>query len=301
MESIRALSAKVTFSNGKLIQHMNQNIRACHVAVQDSISSTIRSKFASVSEAKLPNGKSAVMLQNRLLTDGLSSAKITQNLAVTRPYSVLPQRAIYTTPLWQHGNSDIARDRKCWNCGRETDALKELFFCECGVVQSPATEVTYFTLFNMDETFNVDLKALGEVYKYLQKHLHPDMYSQKTETEQQLAEQQSALLNKAYFTLLKPLPRALYILNLHGLSVYEDSTDKFLTEILDINERIGEATADDIQVIEKEINMTIDNSIELLQQAFFKKEYAEARDIAVRLKYYVNLESKVKTFYRDRM
>lgn len=301
IEPLRILSFQVTFSNCRFIQQLKQNVRACHVTVQNH---ETRPKLAYISSLKLPNEKLAARLINRLFSDKLSSATVLQPLAATHSYSVLPQRAIYTTSVWLHGHSAADCERKCWNCGRETDALKELFFCECGVVQSPASDVTYFTLFNMDENFDIDLKSLGEMYKHLQKHLHPDKYSQKTEMEQRLAEQQSALLNKAYFTLLKPLSRALYILNLHGLAIDEDSRDmsgEFLMEVLELNERIGEGSTEDIKEIEKEINSKIDSCVALLGEAFSQKNYAKARDIAIRMKYYVNVESKVKTFYRDRM
>jgi hypothetical protein len=150
------------------------------VSVQETISHKTKPPLAEVSW-RTSNGRVARKLQWRLLRDGISSAGMTQNLAAIRSYSVLPLRAIYTTPSWQHDHSHADGDRKCWNCGRATDALKELFFCECGVVQSPATKVTYFTLFNIDETFDVELKELSDMYKFLQKNLHPDKYSQKSE------------------------------------------------------------------------------------------------------------------------
>nr|KAG5699558.1 hypothetical protein BaRGS_033754 [Batillaria attramentaria] len=164
--------------------------------------------------------------------------------------------------------------------------------------------MTYFKLFNIDQSFQIDPKKLSMMYKELQKRLHPDMFSNKSETEQELAEQQSSLLNKAYFTLLKPLSRALYLLELHGYEIEEGTTDinpEFLMEILDLNERIGESNTEDIEEIEKEIANKIEENTERLSAAFAADDLEKAQEIAVRLKYYVNVESKVKAFYRDRM
>ena len=122
--------------------------------------------------------------------------------------------------------------------------------------------------------------------------------------EQLLAEQQSSLLNKAYFTLLKPLPRALYLLELHGYTVDEESTEmnpEFLMEVLELNERIGEGSLDDVHEIEEEIQLKIEENVKGLAQAFAAKDYAAAKETAVRLRYYINVESKVKMFFRDRM
>jgi molecular chaperone HscB len=112
------------------------------------------------------------------------------------------------------------------------------------------------------------------------------------------------LLNKAYFTLLKPLPRVLYILELHGLAISEDTIEmdpEFLMEVMELNERIGDASDKEIQQIEKEVHAIIESKVEALAQVMKQKDYVKARDITIKLKYYDNVESKVKTFYRDRM
>lgn len=60
--------------------------------------------------------------------------------------------------------------------------------------------------------------------------------------EQEYADQQSTLVNKAYDALLKPVPRALYMLKLHGLSLEEKDIQlagEFLMDVMDINEEIA--------------------------------------------------------------
>ena len=76
---------------------------------------------------------------------------------------------------------------------------------------------------------------------------------------------------------------------------------EFLMEVLELNERIGESTSEDIQEIEVDISSKIEENIKLLASAFAAMDYERAHEISLRLNYYVNVESKVKMFYRDRM
>ena len=82
----------------------------------------------------------------------------------------------------------------------------------------PEFQRNYFELFDLPVGFWVDREQLGERYRQVQRELHPDRYAGASAHEQRLAVQYSALINEAYATLRKPLPRALYLLELSGLS-----------------------------------------------------------------------------------
>lgn len=59
-----------------------------------------------------------------------------------------------------------------------------------------------------------------------------------------MSESFSSLLNKAYTTLMNPLLRGLYMLNVRGLSIEEDSITmdtKFLGEVMEWSEKVEEA------------------------------------------------------------
>lgn len=59
--------------------------------------------------------------------------------------------------------------------------------------------------------------------------------------EKIISEEYSALVNKAYSTLINPLERGLYMLKLSGFSIEEDTKEMdktFLIEIMERNEEI---------------------------------------------------------------
>lgn len=65
-------------------------------------------------------------------------------------------------------------------------------------------------------------------------------------------------MNKSYTTLLNPLLRGLYLLNLGGLSIAEDSITMdttFLYEIMDWNEKVEEVdTKESLERLKKDVD-----------------------------------------------
>jgi molecular chaperone HscB len=80
--------------------------------------------------------------------------------------------------------------------------------------------------------------------------------------ERAISEQYSALVNKAYSTLLQPLARGLYMLHLHGVNLEEDagqSDPQFLAEIMQTNEELAEAQyPNDVKELENSNKSTMD-------------------------------------------
>ena len=119
-----------------------------------------------------------------------------------------------------------------------------------------------------------------------------------------LAQQQSALLNEAYSTLLKPLPRSIYILKLNGHWSEEEGVKlnpEFLAEMLELNECISNATVSGITDIKANIAKNIEDCVQSLSVAYNAGKYAQAKDFTVRLKFFSNIETRIQKFYRDLM
>lgn len=100
----------------------------------------------------------------------------------------------------------------------------------------------YFQLFGLPVGFAVDSALVSERYRQLQSELHPDRFASASDHEKRLAIQYSARVNEAYETLRRPLPRALYLLELAGLSEEEISRQKvaggFLIMQMELREKL---------------------------------------------------------------
>ena len=106
----------------------------------------------------------------------------------------------------------------------------------------PDFNKNYFELFHLPVEFGVDKAALGEQYRRLQRDMHPDRYANASAQQQRIAVQYSALVNEAYATLNKPLSRALYLLELAGMSQEQISAEPvdggFLIEQMELREKL---------------------------------------------------------------
>lgn len=142
----------------------------------------------------------------------------------------------------------------------------------------------------------IDVRALRNEYLQLQVKAHPDRHPQEMKKR---AEATSARINEAYKTLQNPLKRAQYLLHLRGIDIAEDETARvedpeFLMEVLDVKEKIEDAKqADDLAEI-REINAErIRHSEEIIDKAFKEDDLALAKEEAVRLRYWVNIEESL--------
>ena len=83
----------------------------------------------------------------------------------------------------------------------------------------------YFSFFGLSRKLNVDIADLEREFYSLSRKLHPDLYAQSTEAEQQKwSLEKSSQLNDAYRTLKDPVGRTEYLLRLQGVDLDEQST-----------------------------------------------------------------------------
>ncbi|KAK2845386.1 hypothetical protein Q7C36_010240 [Tachysurus vachellii] len=191
--------------------------------------------------------------------------------------------------------------RKCWSCGSSA----QMFFCSsCNSIQPPQEKATYFEILNCDQTFALDTQELQGKYVELQRSLHPDNFSQKSQTEQRYSEEQSALINKAYRTLQKPLTRSVYLLQLQGVEL-DEGTDAtadpaLLLKVMDVNEKLAETQSlDEVRAVGQEVQVTLKNLTEQMNTSLNKGDLKSARELLVQMKYFANLEEKVKEKLRE--
>ncbi|XP_070572166.1 iron-sulfur cluster co-chaperone protein HscB-like [Ptychodera flava] len=191
--------------------------------------------------------------------------------------------------------------RICWSCRSPVAAndQKAVYFCEkCDSILPPEDKATHFERMECEPSFDVNIPRLTQKYRELQRQLHPDRFTIRREREQYYSLQQSSATNKAYNTLLKPLSRGLYMLELKGMSIEEDdkTVDKeFLFEIMELNEEIAEThSSKELSRLHEENTGRLEKLLVELSRAFSKDDYAKAKVILTRMRYYVNIEDKIK-------
>ncbi|XP_019954648.1 iron-sulfur cluster co-chaperone protein HscB isoform X2 [Paralichthys olivaceus] len=194
----------------------------------------------------------------------------------------------------------------CWKCQQPRGKAPSFFCMSCEAVQPPEEGMSYFEIMACDHTFTVDAQKLQRRYLQLQRALHPDNFCQKSVTEQEFSESQSSLVNKAYTTLLKPLSRGLYMLELQGMRI-EEGTDsgadsEFLLELMEINEALDEArTPEEANKIGQDTKGKLADLTERIDAALRKAELQTARALLSQMKYHANIAEKVKEKLREFM
>ncbi|XP_032434583.1 iron-sulfur cluster co-chaperone protein HscB [Xiphophorus hellerii] len=194
----------------------------------------------------------------------------------------------------------------CWNCKQLLDRTPSFFCDSCKAIQPPEEGASYFRILDCDYTFTLDTHKLQKRYLQLQRTLHPDNFSQKSVKEQEYSESQSALVSKAYKTLLKPLSRGLYMLELEGMHLKEgtDSVAEshFLMELMEINEALEEAqTPEEVNKIGQDTKGKLADLTELIDAALHEGKLDTAKELLTQMKYYASIEEKVKAKLSDFM
>lgn len=177
-------------------------------------------------------------------------------------------------------------------------------------MQSVDLSSSYFALFDLPVSFDVDRKILTERYRTLQRTVHPDRYADAADSERRLSVQMAARINEGYQTLKDPLARARYILEISGVALDDLDTafeNEFLMEQMELRERLGavkesadphqqlQKIADDIGERQKGITETlaflfVENTDEALEKA---------RELTRKLQFFSRLEEEVDALDDD--
>ena len=101
---------------------------------------------------------------------------------------------------------------------------------------------SYFAIFSLQIEWHINLVILQSRYLDLQKQFHPDRYSMRSNLEKRLAMQTASLINEAYETLVSPLKRAQYLMQLDGYDSHQENhvshDGLFLMEQIELREEL---------------------------------------------------------------
>ncbi|KYN20357.1 PREDICTED: iron-sulfur cluster co-chaperone protein HscB, mitochondrial [Trachymyrmex cornetzi] len=191
---------------------------------------------------------------------------------------------------------------KCWNC--DYVYKSELFCSKCKVLQELPRNLNYFDIMGIKRDYNVMNEEIHKKYRELQKILHPDKFGNKSVKERQISEKLSSLINKAYSTLMHPLKRGLYMLELKGISIPEGTTSlnpEFLIEIMERNEEIENAIEDKNKVLKlaKESKELLNKMSKQVAEAFSKEDIETATKVLIKMKYYDTIDNRLKKLKHD--
>ena len=118
--------------------------------------------------------------------------------------------------------------------------------------------MNHFQLFNLPQTFAIDLATLDTQYRRLQSEVHPDRFAAGSDVEKLQSLQLATQANDAYQTLKNPLQRGRYLLQLRGLDTLEESNTAmptaFLMQQMEWREAIEDAgNVAALEVLQQEI------------------------------------------------
>lgn len=121
--------------------------------------------------------------------------------------------------------------------------------------------------------------------------------------ERDLAQQQSSLLNKAYSTLLKPLSRAIYLLQLQNIEISDSDSftePQLLMEIMETNEQISAAEKpSDVEVLEKLNDSRIDACVKEISELYKKNLLNDMKRATIKLRYYTTIQERINEIKRS--
>ncbi len=144
----------------------------------------------------------------------------------------------------------------------------------------------YFKLFDMHQSMQLNSELLDERYKSLQRESHPDKFASGSEGQKRWAIQATSYINEARSTLLDPLRRAIYLLNLEGidLNVETDTqmSPEFLMDQIQLREELQSirSQADPFAALSR-LSTRIKAEIEAIkadfEASFLQEQYTECR------------------------
>ena len=164
----------------------------------------------------------------------------------------------------------------------------------------------YYEFLGLEPKLALDRTALRKRFYALSRQWHPDRFSGRPPAEQQLALDNTALLNDALRTLRDPVLRAEYVLKLHGFEIGEQrSSDvpvELLEEVFELNMALEEIRGGDasargqLQQAVARFGAMRDDLDEQLSGLFARYDstqdravLAEIRGLLNRRKYFTNL------------
>lgn len=176
-------------------------------------------------------------------------------------------------------DASLTHTHICNACG----AGDVIIFCQaCHTIQPFAQSLCYFKMLGLEKTLPTDLEALDQVYRQIQKQVHPDNFINAPSREKLYAAQWSQTLNQAYGTLKDPIETGFYILRAHeGGAVIADKEithdPDLLIYVYEQQEEIDGCSNPKVLLeMDKVYQEKLASLMQLINQSFIKGELEKA-------------------------
>ncbi|KAF8350061.1 hypothetical protein F5887DRAFT_877382 [Amanita rubescens] len=199
-----------------------------------------------------------------------------------------PLAARLTHRLFFHSKSLPA---SCPSC--HTPLPSALPACtNCWTISNVPENVTHHQLFALPydpNPFSVNLPLLRRRFLRAQTTCHPDAWSSKGPHKQDIAQDISSRLNGAYQSLLNPLSRAEYILELNQLPMSESDQVNdmaFMSHVMEARETIeGGENEIEIVTLAEENDARINETVAEIERLVGEQNWVRVKEETIRLRY----------------
>jgi molecular chaperone HscB len=203
--------------------------------------------------------------------------------------------------------SEKSRPVMCTECSQPMQS--PVCCAGCGALNLlPPSMFTYFELFSIEPTYDIDLGELRRRYLTLSRSIHPDVAGRDPGKQRNQSLALSSGLNRAYETLRNPVERSEYLLQMAGGPTAADDksvSGELLGEVMMLREEIEEAIeADDQESLRSVRDMVLGRQRATLDEIADICRHSDLQDPATQkrvrqqlnaVKYWNNLLDQVPT------
>lgn len=202
-------------------------------------------------------------------------------------------------PRFSHSSSKIKKGceelKDCWKCKKAMDCLKQTYFCPtCSAIQ-PVEDKNFFECLGVGQSFNIDPAVLKRNFLQLQAKIHPDKFSKCSNEERHISELCSSHLNEAYKTIMEPLRRATYLLQLKGENLADGNTSSaFLIEMMELNEEVDSLKDEkSIEALLRVVEEKIDNLCQQFKESYESGDLHESKEAVLKMGFYYRIKNNL--------